>query len=148
VDSVLQALRDMRWTYAEDDANVLAELEVRIAVRGRAHDLITYSDLVEDVAFDLPNLAERPHVIDTHNWQELDRALIGDFLGYISARSYEKGGFFASALVVDTAERQPGEGFYRLLKQVGLVASTRHDDNMAVWLDQVKKAHRWYETHG
>ncbi len=124
------------------------KLETRIAARGRAGRTLTYSELVEGVPFDLPNLKESPRFIDVADWRDLDRSIVGDFLGHISQRSYDKGEFFASAIVVSANDGTPGDGFYQLLKDLGLVASKRDDYAVALWVDHVKKAHAWYRTHG
>ena len=147
MDAISQAFSSFRWSYAEGDIKALTELEARIAAKGRAQDLIIYSDLVEGVAFDLANLRDTPHVIDIHAWTDLDRALVGDFLGHISERSYARGGFFASALVVDKYDQQPGEGFYRLLRDLGLIARSSGEEGYFVWVEHVKKAHEWFRLH-
>src|SRR4051794_21544648 len=100
MDRIDEAFRAMKWKYADKDPMALAELERRIADAARRRSLITYSDLVRGVRFNLPNLRERERTIDVADWQELDRAIVGDFLGYISQRSYERQRFFSSALVV------------------------------------------------
>jgi hypothetical protein len=89
----------IEWTYATGDAKALKELEARIATAGRKRSLITYSELVRGVEFDLPNL-EKPRTINVTDWHDLDRAIVGDFLGYVSKRSYERASLLSSALVV------------------------------------------------
>jgi len=89
MDPLLQRFRDMEWVYATGDPKALQTLEERIATAGRKRSLITYSELVRGVTFDLPNL-QKPRVIDTSDWHELDRAIVGSFLGYISMRSYSR----------------------------------------------------------
>ena len=73
-----------------------------------------------------------------------DRAILGDFLGYLSMESYERAGFFSSALVVGKQAGSPGEGFYNLLKELGLISSSKTDKAMYLWADHVAKAHTWY----
>lgn len=148
MDSISLAFDKIRWSYAERDPKALDELEARIAARGRLGLMLTYSELVDGVAFDLPNLKESPRYVDVADWQDLDRSIVGDFLGHISQRSYDKGGFFASAIVVSANDGTPGGGFYELLKDLGLVASKRDDYAIALWVEHVKKAHAWYRTHG
>ncbi len=108
MDRVQQRFDEIEWTYATGDPKALKELEERIAAAGRKRGLITYSDLVRGVTFDLPNL-QKPRVIDVADWQEIDRAIVGDFLGYISKRSYEHARLFSSALVVSKMDGSPGE---------------------------------------
>jgi len=142
VDAVLQKLRDIVWRYAPGDPKALKGLEERIAAAGRRRDLITYSDLVRGVTFDLPSL-RKPRVIDVAYWQELDRWIVADFLGYISLRSYERSGFFSSALVVNKLDA-PGDGFYSLLREVGLIPNARSAKALDIWAEHVAKAHAWY----
>jgi hypothetical protein len=40
----------------------------------------------------------------------------------------------------------PGEGFFSLLKQLGLVSSSKTDKAMYLWADHVAKAHAWYSS--
>lgn len=82
MDKVLERFRGIKWNYAIRDEAARDELGRRIAEVGRRADLITYSDLVRGITFNLPNLSEPRHQIDTGDWQELDRAIVGDFLGY------------------------------------------------------------------
>jgi hypothetical protein len=146
-DPVGDRFQQIKWHYAPGDAAARAELKRRIAEVGRRRGLITYSDLARGITFHLPNLKEPKHQIDVHDWQDLDRAIIGDFLGYLSMQSYEKAGFFSSALVVGKLDGSPGEGFYNLLRELGLIASSKSDKAMYLWADHVAKAHTWYSTH-
>jgi hypothetical protein len=129
------------------DPRALAELEARIAAVAKRRSLLTYSDLVRGVAFNLPTLREPRRTIDVYDWQELDRAIVGDYLGYISMRSYALGKFFSSALVVTKLDGLPSEGFYTLLRDLGLITSSRTDKAMLLWAEHVAKAHTWYERH-
>ena len=137
----------MTWHYADKDPDALRELEQRLAAAGQRRGLLTYSDLVRGVRFNLPNLRDGERTIDIPDWQDLDRAIVGDFLGYISMRSYQSAGFFSSALVVSKLDGSPGEGVYTLLKQLVLVSSGRTDKAMYLWADHVAKAHAWYSEH-
>jgi hypothetical protein len=144
MDQVLERFRAIKWNYAPRDDAARQEIGGRIADVGRRRGLITYSDLVRGVTFNLSNLREPKHQIDTGDWQDLDRAILGDFLGYLSMESYERAGFFSSALVVGKQVGSPGEGFYALLKELGLIASSKTDKAMYLWADHVAKAHTWY----
>jgi hypothetical protein len=143
-DRIAERFREMKWHYADRDPDALRELEQRITAAGRKRALITYSDLVRGVRFNLPNLRDGERTIDVSDWQDLDRSIVGDFLGYMSMRSYERAGFFSSALVVSKMDGSPGEGFYTLLKELGLASSGRTDKAMYLWSDHVAKAHAWY----
>jgi len=146
-DDVVDRFRQIKWHYAPGDPAARAELKRRIAEAGRRRTLITYSDLARGISFHLPNLKDPQHQIDVHDWQDLDRAIIGDFLGYLSMQSYEEAGFLSSALVVGKIEGSPGEGFYNLLRDLGLIASSKSDKAMILWADHVAKAHTWYSKH-
>lgn len=147
IDRIDEAFRAMKWKYADKDPDALAELERRIAEAGRRRSLITYSDLVRGVRFNLPNLREGARTIDVADWQELDRAIVGDFLGYISQRSYERHRFFSSALVVTKTDGSPSEGFYTLMRDLGLISSGKTDKAMYLFADHVAKAHTWCATN-
>lgn len=144
MDDTLERFNAIKWLYAPKDPKALTELEQRIAEIARKRSLITYSDLIRGVTFSLSNLKDGQHRIDPAEWQELDRAIIGDFLGYLSMRSYEAAGFFSSALVVTKTDGSPGEGFYTLLRELGLVSKAKTDKAMYLWADHVAKAHTWY----
>ncbi len=146
MDEVQRRFSLMQWRYAEEDPKALAELERRIAVQGRAGKTIVYSDLVRGVRFDLPSLKDSPRYIDIHAWQPLDRSIVGDFLAEISRRSYERGRFLASALAVN-AEGFPGDGFYSLLTELGLIPMKTSSLGLEVWVEHVKKAQAWYKQH-
>src|SRR3954465_5417895 len=103
MDEIAQKMAEIGWIYADKDPNALAILEERIADTGRKLGLITYSELVKGVDFRLPNIRKgEPYRIQIYGWSGLDRAILGEFLGYISSRSYDKAGFMASALVVNS----------------------------------------------
>jgi hypothetical protein len=146
-DPILSKFRQITWHYGDKDPGALGALEERVADAGRKRKLLTYSELVAGVRFNLPNVRDGERVIDIGDWSDLDRAIVGSFLGFMSLRSYEAAGFFASALVVSKLDGSPSEGFYSLLKDLGLVASSRTDKAMYIWADHVAKAHTWYSRH-
>jgi hypothetical protein len=146
-DPIFDNFSKIQWHYAHKDPSALAELERRVAAAATKRGLLTYSDLVRDVEFNLPTLKVPKRVIDTSDWQDVDRAIIGDFLGYMSMRSYESAGFFSSALVVSKMDGSPSEGFYTLLRELGLISSGKTDKAMYLWADHVAKAHTWYARH-
>ena len=147
MDKILERFRQMQWRYAPQDVAARKTLANRIAEAGKKGGTITYSVLVRGVTFNLPSLTEPRHVIDTLEWQDLDRAIVGDFLGYLSMESYERAGFLCSALIVSKSDGTPGEGFYTLLKELGLIASSKTDKAMYLWADHVTKAHEYYASH-
>src|SRR5687767_6913948 len=98
MDDVLRRMGEVKWSWADKDPRALAELEGKIKRAGRKKTPVSYSDLALGVLFKIPTLNNgEPFTIDTHNWSDLDRAFIGEFLGYISMRSYKSYGFMASA---------------------------------------------------
>ncbi len=146
MDPVLKKFKEIEWRYATGDSTALAILEERISVAGRKRSLITYSELVRGVTFNLPNV-QKLRTIDVTDWQELDRAIVGNFLGYISMRSYEHAHLFSSALVVSKMDGSPGEGFYNLLKDLDLIPSVRSTKVLDIWAEHVAKTHTWFAKH-
>lgn len=145
MDTVGQALAAIKWHYADKDERARMQLSERLAERGRKERTLTYSELVDGVEFRLPNVnGGQPFQIGGSEWTDLDRALLGDFLGYISMESYEAGGFFASAVVVSKATGEPSEGFRVLMRQVGLLRSSKPDAALMLWSAELKKAYEWY----
>jgi hypothetical protein len=148
MDAVLEKFRAVPWYYAPHDAAALSELRHRIAAAGRRRALVRYSDLVSGVTFRLPNVAGgEPFQVDISAWTELDRAILGDFLGVLSMESYERHQFMASAIAVSKSDDQPSDGFWTLMKQLGLVSNPKTDKATYFWLDQVQRAHEWYVDH-
>jgi hypothetical protein len=148
MNTVLEKFRGIPWFYAMHDKSALAELRRRIAHAGRRQALIRYSDLVAGVTFRLPNVARgEPFQINTGEWTDLDRALLGDFLGYLSLESYERHEFMASAIAVSKTDDTPSNGFWTLMIQLGLVTNPRSDKATFFWMDQVHLAHAWYSSH-
>ena len=54
MDKILERFRAIKWHYAPHDAAARAEIDRRIAEVGRKRALITYSDLVRGITFNLP----------------------------------------------------------------------------------------------
>jgi hypothetical protein len=127
VDKILERFRAIQWHYAPRDEG---------ARSGAGCDL-------------QPSQSAPTAPSDgTGDWQDIDRAILGDFLGYLSRESYERAGFFSSALVVSKQDGSPGEGFYSLLRELGLIAKSKTDKAMFLWADHVAKAHAWYSKPG
>ena len=147
MDNVEIQMNKIKWSYAENDPDALAELKRSIEDIGRREGWITYSQLVTGVRFHLPNVNNGcPFQIDTHEWSILDRAIVGDFLGYISTLSYRKAKFMASALVISKRKEydRPSKHFFDWMKRLGILAGRDPDD---FWQEQVKKAHDWFKSN-
>lgn len=147
-DPILQKLKGIEWRWADKGSSALATLESRIAATGRDLGLITYSDLVRGVKFEVPTIRDgKPFEIHVHDWTEFDRALIGDFLGLVSARSYERARFMASALVVSKGEYKPSWHFFQWMETLDVLPDLADEKVMAFWANEVNKAHKWFKAH-
>src|SRR6266446_5422748 len=105
MDELATQLAAIEWRYANQDPVAKAELTRRIANEGKRLGMITYSDLVRGVRFRIPSVKNgEPFEIDVREWSGFDRAMLGDFLGAISADSYAEATFLATALVVNKVE--------------------------------------------
>jgi hypothetical protein len=147
MDNIARRLMSMNWVYGDGDPAALAELHRRIDARGRRADLIPYQKLLNGVTFQLANVSGgEPFHIDLSEGRELDRAMLGSFLGRMCADTYPTRGYMASALAVSGVERTPGAGFGRLMVEIGAV---RNNSNAIYdfWVAEVTKAHAWYAAH-
>ncbi|HUS12773.1 MAG TPA: hypothetical protein VMZ30_20050, partial [Pyrinomonadaceae bacterium] len=123
MDEIERKMSEIKWSYAEGDPDALASLAARIEGVGRREDLINYSDLVRGVTFHLPNVNKgEPFQIDIHEWPDLHRAILGEFLGYISMLSYRKAKFMASALAINKTEFKPSYHFFNWMKDLGMLS--------------------------
>ena len=145
MDDIARKMAAVQWSYGGRDPVALAELEQRIAEAGRKLGMVTYSDLVKGVTFRLPNVKRgQPFQINVYEWSGLDRAVLGEFLGYISTRSYREHGFMASALVVNKAEYKPSDHFFQWMKTLDVLPDLEEDTVLRFWIEHVNKAHTWY----
>ena len=110
-------LQAIPWLYAPFDPESVRIIESRLADAGRRNAPITYSEVVQGIEFTLDD--GRRHIIDTHNWTGLDQRIIGQFLGFISARTYGAHEFMASALAVAATNGQPSRNFYDFALNIG-----------------------------
>jgi hypothetical protein len=147
MDEAAKRLAEIEWAYADGDPAAYAELARRVAAVGRTEkNFLTYSELVDGVAFRLANVAGG-EPFEIREWTGLDRAIVGDFLGRIAAESYQRGRFLASSLVYGMANNDPGEGFYGLATDVGLLRSSSDTARLEFWFTQVRLARAWYKSH-
>jgi hypothetical protein len=148
MDIISSKLLEIEWRWADKDPVALELLEERIAKAGRDLSLITYSDLVRGIKFNVSSLHDgKMFEIRIHEWTELDRALIGDFLGLISSRSYERAKFMASALVVSKGEYRPSPHFFSWMETLDVLPNLEDDTVLAFWASEVNTAHKWFTTH-
>jgi hypothetical protein len=146
-DDLCRRMQDTTWTWADKDPKALEALEQRIAETGRQLAMITYSDLVRGIDFHLPNVRNgEPYRVSIYDWSGFDRGMVGDFLGYISARSYCKHGFMASALVVNRMEYKPSDLFFDWMAKLQVLPDTGEATVLKFWIEQVNKAHTWYKA--
>lgn len=138
----------MSWSYAGQDETAFRELCRRVAEVGRSQDIMTYTDLVTGVTFQLDNVeGGEPFEIDTHEWSDRDRAIVGSFLGRLCAETYHRGRFMGSALVVRRSTGRPTGGFWDLMRDIRTLESTSQTKRDEFWLLQVNLAHDWYRKH-
>src|SRR5688572_25413384 len=108
MNSIAEKLGRVDWHYAEQDVSALDEIARRVAAVGRAKELITYSKLVEGIAFRLQTVnGGQPVTLGVPDWIDLHRAILGSFLGRLCLATYERGGFMGSALVVSASGLEP-----------------------------------------
>ena len=147
MDRILSAMKATKWAYAPHDPDAVAEMTRRLTAAARNGSPARYSDVVAGVSFHLPNVAGgRPFTIDVHAWRDVDRAIVGDFLGYISMESYEQGGFMLSALAVSADNGEPdipSRHFFDWARTVGVLHGYGQDAELTFWIEQVKKAQAW-----
>lgn len=145
MDKIAQQLASYEWRFARQDPAALRELTRRIEEAASREGTITYSVLVQGVTFHLPTVNDgHPFEVDTHSWNELQRAILGDFLGSIAASSYLQHGFFASAVAVSKDTGNPSEPFFKWVSNLGLLKDNSELGRLAYWSDQLKRAHRTY----
>lgn len=123
----------------------LEELRARLQATARQEQTITYSELVAGVTFHIDSVRDgRPFQIDIHSWQDLDRAIIGDFLGRLAQDSYLSDGFMASALAVSVATQAPSRSFFKWAKEIHLLKEDTESGRIVFWMEQLKQAHAKY----
>ena len=147
-DPILKKMEGMQWSWADKDPAAKQELTNRIVQTGHSRRLVPYSDLVAGVEFRIPTIQHgNPYSIDTTDWEGLDRALIGEFLGLISTDSYRAGGFFATAIVVDKSENKPSDHFFEWMEWLSVLPNLKEDTVLSFWAKQVVLAHEYYKHH-
>jgi len=77
--------------------------------------------------------------------REWDRAEIGRILGAISAHEHEAGRPLLSAIVVHQVDGRPGQGFFILARQLGLLQPGQDDEDF--WQTEVRRVHEYWRNH-
>lgn len=145
MDSVARNFQDRNWTYADDDPEALEEIRRRVQETARSGKETSYSKVASGVEFDHPHInGGSPYQMDVNNLSQNDIRILSDYLGRISADSYLKAGFMASAVVVRKDTGRPGPGFFRLARDVGLLSGETEETEETFWREQVRKARRHY----
>ena len=138
----------MQFAY-DGDLAANREIAHRIARRAAQRKTIFYSELVQGVSFHLPNVSGGSafELGELGEWTDLDRRILGSVLGRISADSYAQARFLASAVAVSKTTSEPSEGFKDLVREAGFLRSSKADDFMLFWSEQLNKAFDWFESH-
>ena len=119
MDSTLQAMLANEFHYPNQDMDSVVALENRIISYAKKRQLITYPELVQGVTFHFASIKNgAPYKIDIEEWTPLDRQIVGEFLGFISSRSFQNHGFMLSALVVNKAESKPSGPFFEWMRSL------------------------------
>ncbi|HEX8550174.1 MAG TPA: hypothetical protein VF681_01335 [Abditibacteriaceae bacterium] len=136
---------DKKWNYAPKDLRALTEMEERIAKAAQQQTTVTYSEMVNGVKCQMPNVRGGiPFQIGVPEWTDFDRALLDDFLGYLCVQSYTKYGFMASVPAVSGETQMPGTRFFTWMREIGAMKGKSVSTEMALWQDQQEKAHVFY----
>jgi hypothetical protein len=106
---------------------------------------MTYSELVAGIDFRLPTVNQgRPLRLGVPEWTELHRAIVGDFCGHLCLETYTEAKFMGSALVVSQETGQPSEGYWNLMREIGVLSSKSETEMLTHWVDQTQKAYAFY----
>ena len=147
MDELCRKMQSIDWIWADKDPTALTILEGRIEETGKNLSMITYSDLVKGIDFHLPNVNDGvAYRVTIHNWSGFDRGFVGEFLGYVSMRSYCAHGFMASALAVNKVDFKPSDLFFDWMKRLDVLSDTNENTVLQFWIEQVNKAHNWYKA--
>ncbi len=143
MDAILARMKAVNRTYGDGDLVALGELERRIIEAARTDCPRPYSELVKGIRFRLANVSGgAPFELDLG--LDLHRAILGEFLGHISMRSYERGAFMLSALAIDKLENRPSRHFFNWMREIGALIGSSDDAENTFWVGQLRKAHAHY----
>lgn len=117
MDPISARFREMRWDFGDKDEVARVELASRIAAAGRRRSLVTYSELVKGVEFNLPNVRSGPPDIDMHPAEQLwhEHARLTNYpAGVLPVRTPIRGtSFFPGGLGLVVEEGQSLPAFPR-----------------------------------
>ena len=99
----------------------LYEELVSVAKKG---DSVTYSDVAPIADLDMDNPSDRDE--------------IGRLLGEISTHEHSQGRPLLSAVVIHRDNNMPGQGFFKLARQLHLYSG---GDDLKFFLDELKRVH-------
>lgn len=148
-DNISAKLAAMKWPYASQDPVAFAEIRQRVANAGKLGEILRYSELVKGIDFSIASVGGGKALrLGVPDWSDLHRAILGDFLGCLCMHTYEEGGFMGSSLVVSASEPpMPGEGYWELMRQLGVLSKKNELAYLEHWSGEVKKAYAWYASH-
>jgi len=135
---------DEDWPNASQDLEAVGEIERRLAQAAGKGRPVPYSKLVSDVLFQLEGKKDA-YRINTFDWSGQDRGLIGEYLGYLSAITYERYGFMASSIAVDSKEMRPSKSFYDLAIELGAYDGRQSREEF--WVGELNTAFEHYNKH-
>lgn len=142
MDKISAKLEDTKWVYSDQDTQALDKLRSLLQRTARKKTIITYSELVEGITFNIDSVNDgHPFQIHTDPWQDLDRVIIGDFLGKLASESYRDYGFMISALSVNATTMSPSKYFFRWAKELGLLKDNSEEGRDIFWNTQLQKAY-------
>jgi hypothetical protein len=136
--------REWDWNYASQDPVAMAELKKRLMLTGSRYALISYTDLVKGIVFEMPNVHNgEPFEITPDSWCGLYRKIIGNMLGWLSLESYHTNGYWSSALVIGRSNSQPSDIFFQWMVNLEVIDGKDDMHVLPFWTEQVHRAHKY-----
>ncbi len=105
----------------------------RLKELARKKDLITYGEIAPLVDLNMEN----PD----------DRNKMATLLGEISTYEHNDGRPMLSSIVVLAESRVPGEGFFKLARELGIHYGNKEQDNSDFFALESKKVFNYWENH-
>ena len=103
----------MAYTCMNESDPALDVLQRRIFDAGMKKEIITYADFVENVAFNPKSPGAKCFITEMH---AMNVALMGEYLDYISSRSYARFGFLPVLWWSAKSTKSPAPDFTPWLK--------------------------------